>query len=931
MLKRIVFFVFLLAIAGQAFGKELMHLNLSGKKFGVIYDLIEHTGRNELVIASEKGVFTYSGKVLKQIKSREKEVFHKLILSEESIYALSFNDEVFEVNGDSLLLVCKFEVKETVNGFLVNNKEICTSTPHKLLTAFKNGIQKNPVFIEGYNLGLIKGKEANFLLTQQAEQIIFYNLNRKETHAITFNYKIEKVFFNESSNFLIAGHRVYRVIADRQVLEEITVLPQRLAHVKIFEVKKIGEYWIGVGHNNGFSMYNQKSATWTHYFDQISVHAVLNDSFGNIWLGTKFEGLVQIPSLALFEYKVNAALNGKDRVVKSYFNQGKLFLGTNLGNVIVYDLNSDDVKLIPLQNNGEVQAMFLNGNFLYVYCDQLYKIDIAREQVLETVAIHSTKAIYVDEEVYCATAGDFQNISQQLKINKGYWHTCIYVDTLKNRFYVGTKSGIVVLNKATFEVLQNIKSSNQEKVVAIAKVNEELLFYGTRGGVYDTTLKMLAQLSIPSVRGVVLWKEGGQVIYNKTGAIYVAKGQEIKLHFISQMIGEESIISIEKFGKDLLVITAQKIFMINDFDHFIGKNLSANFKLHLETDCALNLDDEVVLSYDNTGIQFKLSTNVDLSFFSEYLMYYQVEGGARTRIEPNQEGEYVLTLEFVPEGKTAITFEVEDFNHSLLDQYKVHVEVEAPFWKSIWFIFLVFSLLIVALLLYQRHRVAKLNVENIAKIKQEQMKTRLVRSELTAIRSQMNPHFVFNTLSTIQLKIAKKETDVAFKLVQKFSSLMRGVLTHSQVEVIALKEEITILKNYIDLEQERFEDSIDIQFFIDETMDLLDYRIPSLITQPIVENSLQHGLRHLEGKKQLVIRVVKKSEGCFVIEIVDNGIGVTAANRINEANNQRKSFAMSAIKKRINYINSLEGLHVSLNVASSSNGTKTQIVVNDYD
>ena len=154
---------------------------------------------------------------------------------------------------------------------------------------------------------------------------------------------------------------------------------------------------------------------------------------------------------------------------------------------------------------------------------------------------------------------------------------------------------------------------------------------------------------------------------------------------------------------------------------------------------------------------------------------------------------------------------------------------------------------------------------------------------------------------------------------------MRGVLSHSQVEMISLKQELDILKNYIELEQARFEDSVKVTYTIDKQMDLSDYLIPSLITQPIVENSLQHGLRHKTGEKKLEIKIYKLNEITFCIEIEDNGIGIDAANAINKENRQKKSFAIMALKRRINFINSLGDYFIELTVNSNAHGTKTII------
>ena len=172
-------------------------------------------------------------------------------------------------------------------------------------------------------------------------------------------------------------------------------------------------------------------------------------------------------------------------------------------------------------------------------------------------------------------------------------------------------------------------------------------------------------------------------------------------------------------------------------------------------------------------------------------------------------------------------------------------------------------------------------------------------SELKALRSQMNPHFVFNALNSIQEYIVTNEKQLAGRYLGKFAKLMRIFLDFSNKKKISLQEEVDALGLYLELEILRVEDlkySIDI----DENVDL-GLEIPSLLLQPYVENAIKHGLLHKEGDKRLTIAFAfDESSEVLTCKITDNGIGRKQSMLINQRRNpNHKAFGSSATKHRI--------------------------------
>lgn len=170
-------------------------------------------------------------------------------------------------------------------------------------------------------------------------------------------------------------------------------------------------------------------------------------------------------------------------------------------------------------------------------------------------------------------------------------------------------------------------------------------------------------------------------------------------------------------------------------------------------------------------------------------------------------------------------------------------------------------------------------------------------SRLQSLRLQMNPHFLFNALNSVQQMILAKEDLVATKYLSRFSRLLRTVLVHSDKEMVTLREELEILNIYVELESVRFRDKFSYRIHCDDEIDTEEIMIPTLLVQPFVENAIWHGLMHHEGFKEL--KVEFSEENNFLKCIVeDNGVGREHAKQVrqnagNDNNHKSKGIAVS--------------------------------------
>lgn len=191
--------------------------------------------------------------------------------------------------------------------------------------------------------------------------------------------------------------------------------------------------------------------------------------------------------------------------------------------------------------------------------------------------------------------------------------------------------------------------------------------------------------------------------------------------------------------------------------------------------------------------------------------------------------------------------------------------------------------------------------------------------EKRMLRAQMNPHFIFNSLNSIKHLINSNDKENALKYLSKFSKLLRQVLESSVNANLVLKEEIDLLKIYVELEALRFDKTFSYSFHIDESLDLYQNEVPMLLVQPYIENAIVHGLLPQDGPKHLKISFNDKSDHIECI-IEDNGVGFNPKS--NEDKEKRTSRGMSITEKRINTLRKFSDQEL-IKIENLGNGTKT--------
>lgn len=246
-----------------------------------------------------------------------------------------------------------------------------------------------------------------------------------------------------------------------------------------------------------------------------------------------------------------------------------------------------------------------------------------------------------------------------------------------------------------------------------------------------------------------------------------------------------------------------------------------------------------------------------------------------------------ITIEIIPANENGDLAE---------EAFVLPVIVNTPFWLTNWFKALVVLLILAAIFLVFRFRIRQLRKNQIL---QTAYNKKIAEVEMSALRAQMNPHFLFNCLNSIKFFIINNETDQASDYLTKFGRLIRLILSNSKTESISLKKELEALRLYVELESLRFDQQFEFDLKISPELQTDFIEVPPMIIQPFVENAIWHGLMHLKTKGWLQVRLSLEGED-LVCEIEDNGVGRTkAANLKSKSVSKEKSMGMDITRNRL--------------------------------
>ena len=229
----------------------------------------------------------------------------------------------------------------------------------------------------------------------------------------------------------------------------------------------------------------------------------------------------------------------------------------------------------------------------------------------------------------------------------------------------------------------------------------------------------------------------------------------------------------------------------------------------------------------------------------------------------------------------------------------MNLEILPPFWASLWFRLLMLMLLIGGIVLFARNRIKRIRAEEQEK---NELQQKILETKMEALRSQMNPHFTFNALNSIQYYFLKNNVQEGLHFLTSFSKLIRQTIENAAKESILLEEELDYIKQYIAIQQLRFPE-IKLLWEISKAVDIHKTFLPPMILQPFIENIFEHAFGEGNDKQPVIGFRIDKTERGLEIRITDNGMGYESGKKVSG----HVSRGIQLIEERISLLNTSLG------------------------
>jgi hypothetical protein len=701
------------------------------------------------------------------------------------------------------------------------------------------------------------------------------------------------------------GHFVHKVFKDR---------------VQFLYLDKTGGIWIGF-HKLGVAYYNDSSLetepVWS--LKGYSVSSITEDNEGGIWASTLEKGIFYSPSKVIIDYSNQPELNKK---ISSLSVIGDNIFVNDYTNIFhVINGSIDKPISLPAENDPEGINNFLSfSKTVYMATTVcLFQTDtslkrwaeisytytgLKRHAVIYQLSFSPSHKIYAINLAYLMTLeGDSVKIIDSLPARG----RCITV-TRQGEIFVGCINGLYKYENHKFKYLGEENKVFTSKVNALKEDSDGNLWVltMTAGAAIYKNGKILSIISmetgLPSNNCNDVAFDKNKITWlgtdNGVCKIHADKIPAIEVFNSDYGLISDEITKLALHNNELWIGTGNGLCMMNTSLASKNKVPPPIYIASLFVNDSLISPSRVSFPYKLNNFRFQLNGLTFKSDKSHFL--YRLTG-----LDTNWHSTDYFEISFYNLTPGTYQFEAKALNSDGIPSEKAATfffTIEKPFWLRWWFIFIEILLGGLIIYLFIRSRLVVVH-------KKEEEKTRinkmLAEYQLTALRMQMNPHFIFNAINSIQHYVLQNNAELAYDYLTKFAHLIRMMLNNAQEKSLSLQHELEMLSLYVDLEKLRFDKGFEFTLTLDENIETDQIYIPAMLIQPYVENAIWHGLMNLKGIRPGKLEVIiKEIPGAIKIIIQDNGVGRKIAKELRKRSTH-KSIGMELNNKRLALLSSL--------------------------
>lgn len=924
---------FLCLLSSSFFSQQLTHFthNEMNSDIGsnVCYN-ISQLPDGTVFVSNNSGLQRFDGKYFESFEKRGKGMSVSSSVYDQTgrLWANTFHGDIYYLQNDSLLRhPISDSLRELTQFFLLNDTFYLT-TKRKIFRYNpddnKFNLLQTPDLLIVCLFEVGKNNYALFFNTTKSN-LVLLNLRSGEMELISLDVlplsrTIPFSLNGETFLFSVNDRTVYR---GRDVVQKRSSYPVSLSYEgKITYVTALGDR-IAVCGVNGIRLFDRMGGNELCLLKNVQVTHAIQDHEGNYLVSSSSHGLIVIPDISAYHIDYSNYLK-EETIISSVQINNQLVHGTNAGLLLRHDLVKHQIDTLRISNRSEVSALSYNqwNNKLYVYSDDLFVVDYESLNVKKRVMFTSTKAIAHTNEL--TLIGTWDGVYQLDEPESGLisdkgWSLSL-TGLNDGTFLWSCKKGLYKIDRSLYvnpvrikseEPITNIRCMQQHSdgmLYCIANFNQ-LVRYDIRANTFEKIYEDEEKL----LNGFFLTERDTVILYGKKGAKFLSltKPQTPPL-FRNRLQGifKDNIRYMYEGNGNMYFVHDNAVSVLPGI---LAKNRVQPQLSFFVKNGSFQLEKGVYTSeFEKNAIRIEVEVANTIRSQGETRLFYRVPKLSGDW-KPVSGANHEIFLERLPPGKYTIEFFATNEDGVESRIYSFPVRITPPFYLTFWFILGVLLVLFVTIVLLVRFFVRRANRKALERLQKQKLETRVLNAELTAIRSQMNPHFIFNVLTAIQSKVIEGKADEAYKNIGDFATLIRNVLDKSGKEFISLNDEITLIKNYVSLENSRLNDPIQLVIDIDDQDYFDEINIPTLITQPFVENSIKHGFPAQKKGKRIEMQIKRETDG-FVIAIKDNGVGI--GSTVKTKSNTHQSFALEAMKKRIQALKKTSRYQVELTITS---------------
>ncbi len=939
----------------------------------VVYDMLTDS-KGYLWLGTDKGLYRFNGRTFVSIPfntTASKAVSYLQEDKDGVVWCMNFYNQVFYSQKDTLRQYVIDEAithdASTFNNLVIGTEKLWL---HSFSTIYEFDKASHKLLRKAEGPGkydrIIAGAVSNniFYAFSNAGYLFSNSIRKYGWDSIQQSYlDLKFIANNESLIGLGVGLErapPFQIRNEKSVLLKPVDIPNDVYIFKGVEVNN-HDYWLCT--QNGAYQWNTETGETKLYLPNERVSDVVKDYQGNYWISTLDNGVFICSSLANTLIKIydNPLLDNFTKL--QALPNGEILAGNSQG--LMTKLNLDDRQVFQYDLVKMRETEFIS----YDTCNQ---------------QIFTNRGVFKQDQKQPVELIDYSKGVARDKFGNlivSYFNGAYVINDHYNQndrkpilncpLYIADSANNIDINYGFHNALSLRK---KRSITALASIDKESFWVAYEDGLYaynyNGTIKILKDSEgfAVSAKSLLQLADGSLVVGASTkGVMIFQKGQIVKTYDEKNGLSNNNVRKIIQQDNYIWVLTDAGLDRINETNGVITNYLDEYGLSNIIINDFIVQKDKLLFATP-TGILLRYNVPRYSNFEIKFPMLRATSNGEEVAINSILPGGrhdisfYFEALHYISpssvtylyrlKGIDTIWRPVGNFNNQLifnqLSPGKYEFEIQAisgllyksrirnfsfvvpkSFWQKNGFIVLVF--LAISLLTWFILRQWKRNL-----LRKQTVKEQLLKSQLVALRAQMNPHFLYNVLNTVQGLVYGNRKTEAGALLGNFSDLMRKTLHASDKQLLTVKDEIENIRLYLELEKARFDEGFEYHIGVINIEDLAAVYIPSLLIQPFIENAVKHGLMHKRGTKRVDIKFEQKADALGVT-IEDNGIGRQQSMEINQRTKSKpSSFATEALNERMDLFNRLYKRKITYQIVDKKDernnptGTKIVLIIPDY-